>query len=90
MEIVPFVWLMSNCLLYSVIIKNTNMKELKGILKEKGFNLVMVKPYNKEWKRVYVGGGNLYKKAMKVAKNAGYKVGLYVNANMDSFLVKEI
>ncbi len=64
------------------------MKELKGILKEKGFDLVMVKPYNKEWKRVYVGGGNVYKKAMKVAEKAGYKVGLYVNVNMDSFLVR--
>lgn len=64
------------------------MKELKSILKEKGFNLAMIRPYNKEWKRMYVGGPNLYKKAMKVAEKEGYVTGLYVNANMDSFLVK--
>jgi hypothetical protein len=64
------------------------MKELKNILKEKGFDLAMIRPYNKEWKRVYVGGPNLYKKAMKVAEKEGYIVNIYVNANMDSFIVK--
>jgi hypothetical protein len=64
------------------------MKELKNILKEKGFDLVQIKSYNKEWKRVYVGGNYLYKKAMKIAKKEGYIVNIYVNANMDSFIVK--
>ena len=63
------------------------MKELKKILMEKGFEFVQIKPYNKEWKRMVVGAG-LYKEGMKVAKKAGYIPSLYVNANMDSFLVE--
>jgi hypothetical protein len=63
------------------------MKEVKNILKEKGFEFVRVKPYNKEWKRIVVGN-NLYKEAMKVVEEKGYIVGLYVNANMDSFMIK--
>jgi hypothetical protein len=47
----------------------------------------MIRPYNKEWKRMYVGS-NLYEEARKVAENAGYITGLYLNENMDSFLVK--
>jgi hypothetical protein len=84
----PLVWLLCTVLLYSDIIKKyNNMKELKKILVEKGFNLTMIRPYNKEWKRMYVGS-NLYKEASKVAEKAGYITSLYVNANMDSFLVK--
>jgi hypothetical protein len=84
----PLVWLLCTVLLYSDIIKKyNNMKELKKILVEKGFNLTMIRPYNKEWKRMYVGS-NLYEEARKVAENAGYITGLYLNENMDSFLVK--
>jgi hypothetical protein len=84
----PLVWLLCTVLLYSDIIKKyNNMKELKKILVEKGFNLTMIRPYNKEWKRMYVGG-NLYEEAREVAENAGYITGLYLNENMDSFLVK--
>jgi hypothetical protein len=64
------------------------MKELKKILKECGFDFVQIKPYNKEWKRIVVGGNNLYKNAMKIAKKEGYIVNIYVNMNMDSFMVK--